>query len=611
MASGITINSNLAALNAQRRLGQSTQSVQQSFARLSSGLRINKASDDAAGLAIASGLNVDRRVFDQGVRNLNDGISAMNIADASVESLGSIVMRLEELAEQSANGTLGHKQRASLDDEAQALSREYFRIARSAEFNGRQLLDGSIGDVRLQGGYGQSGGLTGSFGGEIGTGGFAAASAYTSGGSPALGDLNGDGALDIVGTWGPSQASVSLGNGDGSFRARTGFTTGNNPFSVTLGDLNGDGILDIVTADDGSDQASVLLGNGDGSFRARTGFTTGAAPQSVALGDLNGDGVLDMVTADYSSTTQASVMLGNGDGSFRARTGITVEKNPTCVALGDLDGDGALDLVATDLYGGGVSVLLGNGNGSFKTVDNVYISNTQFVTLGDLNGDDALDMVVTDNSTSSVKVVLGNGNGSFRSAKNFATGSNPTFSALGDLNGDGALDIVTANPGSSQTSVLLGNGDGSFRARTAFTPGGSPASVALGDANGDGVLDMVTPGSVLLAATKDGTAPLLPFDLSTMAGARQALPVFKSKLDQLSAQRAEIGAFQSRISVALNTLQVASENYAAAASQITDADVAQESAQLLKNQILQQAGAAVLAQANQAPALALMLLRSG
>jgi flagellin len=87
--------------------------------------------------------------------------------------------------------------------------------------------------------------------------------------------------------------------------------------------------------------------------------------------------------------------------------------------------------------------------------------------------------------------------------------------------------------------------------------------------------------------------------------------VFQRKLDQLCAQRGEIGAFQSRLGVAVNTLSVSRENYLSARSQITDADVAQESAQLLKNQILQQAGAAVLAQANQAPALALMLLRSG
>jgi flagellin len=140
-----------------------------------------------------------------------------------------------------------------------------------------------------------------------------------------------------------------------------------------------------------------------------------------------------------------------------------------------------------------------------------------------------------------------------------------------------------------------------------------PYSVTLGDLNGDGVLDMVTADqkpSVFLSQTKSGVSPLLPFDLTTMAGARQTLPVFQQKLEQLASQRGEIGAFQSRLSVAVNVLSNTNENYAAASGRIMDADIALESADLVTRQILQQAGSAVLAQANQAPALALMLLSS-
>ena len=101
---------------------------------------------------------------------------------------------------------------------------------------------------------------------------------------------------------------------------------------------------------------------------------------------------------------------------------------------------------------------------------------------------------------------------------------------------------------------------------------------------------------------------LLEFSLASQAGARQTLPVFQRKLEQLAEQRGQIGAFQARVDVAINTMQVERENYIAARSQITDADIAFETANLVKNNILQQAGAAVLAQANQAPALALALL---
>jgi flagellin len=96
-----------------------------------------------------------------------------------------------------------------------------------------------------------------------------------------------------------------------------------------------------------------------------------------------------------------------------------------------------------------------------------------------------------------------------------------------------------------------------------------------------------------------------------LADARQALPVFKQKRDQLAAQRGEIGAFQSRISVASNVLQVTSENFRAAESRIRDADVADETSKLLRLNILQQAASAVLAQANQQPALAIQLLGGG
>ena len=107
----ITINSNIAALNAQRRLGQSTQSLRDTFSRLSSGLRINKASDDAAGLAIAESLKVDERVFNQAIQNANDGISALSIAEGSLDALQNITTRQLELAEQAANGVNSLEQR--------------------------------------------------------------------------------------------------------------------------------------------------------------------------------------------------------------------------------------------------------------------------------------------------------------------------------------------------------------------------------------------------------------------------------------------------------------------------------------------------------------------
>src|SRR6266436_2837198 len=100
----ITIGSNISSLRAQRQLSLASDEVSQEYQRLSSGMRINKASDDAAGLAIASKLNADTRVYTQGIRNFNDGISLLNTADGAVQGLSTIVTRLKELAEQAANG---------------------------------------------------------------------------------------------------------------------------------------------------------------------------------------------------------------------------------------------------------------------------------------------------------------------------------------------------------------------------------------------------------------------------------------------------------------------------------------------------------------------------
>jgi flagellin-like hook-associated protein FlgL len=620
MASSITINSNLAALNAQRRLGQSTASVQQSFTRLSSGLRINKASDDAAGLAISESLNVDARVYTQGIRNLNDGISLTNIAEGAMQELTNITIRQRELATQSANGTLSLQQRQALNQEANALVNEFNRITSSTGFNGIKLLDKSLSELLVQAGYGSDGSISFKIADElartVGTGSFGAMTSFTTGSLPtsiSLGDVNGDGILDMVtADRNDSKASVFIGNGDGTFYARSSFSTGTTPYSVCLGDVTGDGILDMVTLDGDAGKASVFIGNGDGSFKARSSFTTGSTPVSVSLGDVSGDGILDVVTADWTNG-KASVLIGNGDGSFKARSSVATGTNPCFVRLGDFNGDGSLDMVTADRTDAMASVFIGNGDGTFKARAS-FATGTQpySVSLGDVNGDGIIDIVTPDYGASKVSVFIGNGDGTFYERCSFTTGSGPRSVSLGDVNGDGILDVVSGDQNDAKVSVLIGNGDGTCAARTSFATGANPASVGLGDLNRDGVLDIaVTAGKacVLLSNTQEvTTAPYV--NICTRQGALDAMSTIDATLQRISSELGSVGSIQSRLGVAVNTLSVSRENYLAARSQITDADVAQESAQLVKNQILQQAGAAVLAQANQAPALALMLLRS-
>jgi flagellin len=138
----ITIGSNNASLNAQRYLDRATLRLNQSYERLSSGQRINRARDDAAGLAIAEVLKADQRIATVAIRNANDGISTVAIVDSALGEINGVLARLGELAEQSANGVFSSSQRSALQSEFEALGSEIERIANTTEFNGVRLLSG-------------------------------------------------------------------------------------------------------------------------------------------------------------------------------------------------------------------------------------------------------------------------------------------------------------------------------------------------------------------------------------------------------------------------------------------------------------------------------------
>lgn len=148
----INIRTNIASLGAQRNMNESTGRLNTAYERLSSGLRINRASDDAAGLAIAESLKADAKVASVGIRNASDGISIISIADQAMGQIGNVLSRLSELAQQSANGVYGNSQRSALNNEFQALTSEIERIAITTEFNGLKLLSGG-GTVVFQVGF--------------------------------------------------------------------------------------------------------------------------------------------------------------------------------------------------------------------------------------------------------------------------------------------------------------------------------------------------------------------------------------------------------------------------------------------------------------------------
>jgi flagellin len=151
---GLRINTNLASLHGQRALTLATGRLETTFRRLSTGLRVGEAADDAAGLALTERLATQTRSLDQAVRNAQDGVSVTQTAEGALQEVGQILLRMRELTTEAKNGTTSGRDRDSLDEEFQQLLVEIDRIARSTTFNGVALLDGSATSIPFQVGIG-------------------------------------------------------------------------------------------------------------------------------------------------------------------------------------------------------------------------------------------------------------------------------------------------------------------------------------------------------------------------------------------------------------------------------------------------------------------------
>ncbi|MCC6952931.1 MAG: PD40 domain-containing protein, partial [Deltaproteobacteria bacterium] len=296
MGSFLSINTNVASLNTQRNLARNTQGLQRVFERLSSGLRITRASDDAAGLSIASALQADNRVYTQGIRNANDGISQLSIAEGSIEQLKTIVTRVRELSTQAANGTLGATQRQALNTEAAALSAEYNRILAATTFNGVNLFDVAYGSFTVQLGYGDDESIR-----AILTSGTLTSdpirASLTSGGA------EGNGSSD----------SVAM-SADGRYIAFTSSAT-----NFVSGDTNGvadvflrdtvTGLTQLVSRSSSGVQANAqnygIAISADGRY---VSFTSSAT--NLVTGDTNGADDLFVFDAQTGTTRRASVGTG-------------------------------------------------------------------------------------------------------------------------------------------------------------------------------------------------------------------------------------------------------------------------------------------------------------
>ncbi len=635
----ISLLRNSPALQAISKLDLSTSKLESAYERLSSGLRVNDASDDPAGLALASGLKTDARIFTQGIQNISQAISLFSIASSALDELADIVTRQQELATEASNGSYTSTQRAALDDEAQALSAEYQRIVGSAQFNGMNLLDGTPNPVILQAGKSNFGLVvpeppeietTTTSSETVGNGTFNAITNYAtvsaSGvlGAGWVGDFNNDGNMDITM---PDQANgsigVRLGNGDGTFQVAKsyrapGVTSGLDTDNMYVADFNNDGRDDIIRTNNANSKVWVFLANTDGSFTVARSFAV-TNPRDIYAADIDGDSNVDILVP--TGAGKVGVLLGNGDGTFDTQVTYSLGASTvlsTFVRSGDLDGDGAIDLVAPSWYSGTVSVLFGNGNGTFdQGVTYGTGTSPSAVAIADIDGDSDLDIISTNYGAGTISVLKNNGNGTFLAKSDYTVGTNPYNFTLGDINGDDALDIVTADSGGNTISILINNGNGTFTARISKATAGSPTQAVFADFNNDSVLDIFVDqsatgqaGILLGNGTTTITYGTSGISLLTQETAETALDTLEDVSDNLAHAKGQVGAAEGRLSVVYSMLQSQRENFEAAASRILDVDVAEEVAVLVKQKILQDSTKAVVAHSNQNIELILDLLKS-
>lgn len=557
------INTNVASLNAQRNLSSSQSGLAVSLQRLSSGLRINSAKDDAAGLAISERFTSQIRGLDQARRNANDGTSLAQTAESALQSSGDILQRIRELSVQSMNATNSTSDRSALNSEVQSLLQELGRISGNTEFNGQKLLDGSFTAATFQVGANANQTITA-------TSGNFSTNAY---GNYRIGGLKAysqTGVGDMVKGSTESTALAQIGVNNKSVIAADTLTissaAGSKEITVAAGDSAAKTAAAINNAGIGvsaSALTSMVLGADDaGAATSGTSFVQGFSYSFFVSNDTNGP---TSDTAPSGGYTTISFTVGG------ATSGNTGYGNKV---------DGASQLSAA------------------AQAFNDVAGKTGFVAK----------VVQTDNGHYGLQLVSETGQ-DLRMQNVSSTGQNLTMETNKALDGDKTTkDTAAATSGSlaaqgAQTSWQTGAGKAAWVTGQLMLDSDRAFSIkaTTGTAGQSFML-----GSTTYAGQLQATNAI---DISTVDSASRSLAMVDAALTAINSQRARYGALQSRFETTIANLQATSENLSASRSRIRDTDFAQETANLTRLQILQQAGVAMLAQANALPNQVLTLLR--
>lgn len=497
------ISTNLASLNAQRNLNSSQAGLQTALQRLSSGLRINSARDDAAGLAISQRFTSQINGLNQAVRNANDGISLAQTAEGALQESGNILQRIRQLAIQSANDSNSASDRKALQAEVSQLTSELNRIANTTTFNGKKVLDGSFSGQKFQ--------------------------------------VGADANQTINVTISDARATA-LGNYS---RASQNTTAGES--------------LSVATT-----AGATLVAN---NFNTQDITINGSLGQST---------VLAASLANGSTARTIATEINNVTGS----TGVTASATTTAT----ISGASAAGTFRFNLYG---------QNTSGVQIEATITSTSDLTSLRDaINAQTGLTGITAEGTGASLSLTQSEGYNI--SLENVAETGGATLNLTGS---EGSA--VTLGAATTTDSSTVG-GTVTFNSENAFTVSSSVAGSAGG---------LFGQGAAANAGATGTLAAVGSANIATQTGANSAISVLDAAIQKLNSIRADLGAVQNRFGSTISNLETTSENLDAARSRVRDADFAAETAALTRGQILQQAGTAILAQANALPNGVLSLLR--
>jgi flagellin len=500
-----TINTNVQSLTAQRNLAASQASLTTSMQRLSSGLRINSAKDDAAGLAISDRMTSQIRGLNTAARNSNDGISLAQVAEGALASTTANLQRIRELAVQAANGTNSGSDRLALQQEVMQLKSEIARVGKQTEYNGLKLLDGSFTTQQFQVG---------------------------------------------------ANANQSIGVSVSSALATD---LGNNQVKSSIVAPS------LATAAGGADLDAAINGFLSQSLTIAGNGTVNTTPTLAA-----GSSARDVAAAVNA---------------FSPKSGVVAV--PTTTAT--------LSNVST----GSVQFTMKGANSTAITVSATVNTSSDLAPLAQAINAQSESTGITATADKSGNLFLTQADGYDIKIQNKTETAGLVGAIIKGADKDTAVTFEAAS-GTTSPAVAIG-GTIDFNSSTGFT---------ISSDDGDG--DATTKGITLIADGNKGSDlnSIAVIDISTQEGAASALQVVDGALAAVSANRAQLGAVQNRFMSTIENLNTNSENLSASRSRILDADFALETANLTRTQILQQAGSAMVAQANQLPQAVLQLLKA-